>query len=79
MGGPALTEREQEIARLAARGFTARQIADGLHIGVRTVETHLARIYPKLGVTSKQQLISRGAELGLVPAGHHADAFLPAT
>ncbi len=71
LGGPALTAREAEIARLAARGFTARQIGDGLHIGVRTVETHLARIYPKLGVASKQQLISRGAELGLVPFPHH--------
>ncbi len=77
LGGPALTEREGEIAKLAARGLTARQISDGLHIGVRTVETHLARIYPKLGVASKQQLISRGAELGLVPTGHHTDAFLP--
>lgn len=76
-GAPALTEREQEIATLAARGLTARQIADGLHIGVRTVETHLARIYPKLGVTSKQQLISRGGELGLVPRVHESGAFRP--
>jgi len=77
LGGPALTEREKEIARLAARGFTARQIGNGLHIGVRTVETHLARIYPKLGVASKQQLIIRGAELGLVPTGHQSDVSLP--
>ena len=79
LGGPALTEREAEIAKLAARGFTARQIADGLHIGVRTVETHLARIYPKLGVASKQQLISRGTELGLLPTGGDNGAFRPET
>ncbi len=77
LGGHALTGREAEVAELAARGFTARHIADGLHIGVRTVETHLARIYSKLGVASKQQLISRGAELGLVPASHHRNGLLP--
>jgi ATP/maltotriose-dependent transcriptional regulator MalT len=79
LGGPALTEREGEIAKLAARGFTARQIGDGLHIGVRTVETHLARIYPKLGVASKQQLISRGPELGLVPTGRDGVDYRPET
>jgi DNA-binding CsgD family transcriptional regulator len=68
MSGPtSLTKREREVAELAARGYTARQIAGRLHIGTRTVETHLARIYPKLGVTSKQQLIYHGTELGLAP------------
>ena len=59
-----LTEREREIAELAARGFTARSIAERLHIGARTVETHLAHIYPKLGITSKQQLVHRATNLG---------------
>lgn len=65
-GEPALTGRERQIAELAAAGFTARQIGAQLHIGVRTVETHLARVYRKLGVGSKQQLVSRRIELGLV-------------
>ena len=65
LGEPSLTGREREIAELAASGFTARQIGDRLHIGVRTVETHLARVYRKLGVGSKQQLVSRRLELGL--------------
>ena len=65
-GEPSLTGRERQIAELAATGFTARQIGDRLHIGVRTVETHLARVYRKLGVGSKQQLVSRRSELGLV-------------
>lgn len=59
-----LTRRERQVAQLAAGGYTAAQIAARLHIGVRTVETHLARSYPKLGITCKQQLVHRAAELG---------------
>jgi DNA-binding NarL/FixJ family response regulator len=59
-----LTRRERQVAALAAGGYTAAQIATQLHIGVRTVETHLARSYPKLGITCKQQLVHRAAELG---------------
>ncbi|PZS16619.1 MAG: hypothetical protein DLM60_15130 [Pseudonocardiales bacterium] len=66
-GPDSLTRREREVAELAASGYTASQIASRLHIGVRTVETHLARSYTKLGVASKQQLVLRRAELGLAP------------
>jgi DNA-binding CsgD family transcriptional regulator len=52
-----LTAREQQVARLAAQGFTAREIGIELHIGRRTVETHLANAYDKLGVRSKRELI----------------------
>jgi DNA-binding NarL/FixJ family response regulator len=62
-----LTRRERQVIELAACGYTAPQIATRLHIGVRTVESHLARSYPKLGVTSKQQLVHRAAELGFTP------------
>ncbi|HET9257620.1 MAG TPA: AAA family ATPase [Pseudonocardiaceae bacterium] len=60
-----LTLRERQVAELAAAGYTAAQIATRLHIGVRTVETHLARSYRKLGVSRKQQLVHRATELGL--------------
>jgi DNA-binding CsgD family transcriptional regulator len=55
-GPAALTGREREVALLAAAGNTAKQIAARLFIGERTVETHLANAYAKLGVTSKQEL-----------------------
>jgi DNA-binding CsgD family transcriptional regulator len=67
-GPGSLTRRERQVAELAAGGYTALQIATRLHIGVRTVETHLARSYPKLGVTSKQQLVHRAAEFGFTPS-----------
>jgi DNA-binding CsgD family transcriptional regulator/tetratricopeptide (TPR) repeat protein len=62
-----LTRRERQVVELAACGYTAAQIATQLHIGVRTVETHLARSYPKLGITCKQQLIHHAAKLGFTP------------
>lgn len=67
LGPEALTKRERQVVELAAGGYTAAQIAAHLHIGVRTVETHLARSYPKLGITRKQQLVHRAAELGFTP------------
>jgi DNA-binding NarL/FixJ family response regulator len=51
-----LTNREREIALLAADGLTSRVIAERLFVSVRTVENHLARIYTKLGVASRAEL-----------------------
>jgi DNA-binding CsgD family transcriptional regulator/MoxR-like ATPase len=51
-----LTNREREIASLASDGLTSRVIAERLYLSARTVENHLARIYSKLGVTSRAEL-----------------------
>jgi DNA-binding CsgD family transcriptional regulator len=56
-GMESLTTREQQVTRLAAQGYTAREIGSELHIGRRTVETHLVNAYDKLGVRSKRELI----------------------
>ena len=55
-GDETLTPREREIARLLVAGQTARSIADALVISERTVETHVAAVYRKLGVASRQEL-----------------------
>ncbi|HET9847814.1 MAG TPA: helix-turn-helix transcriptional regulator [Candidatus Dormibacteraeota bacterium] len=60
-----LTRREREVIVLAAHGRTASEIADMLHIGERTVETHLANAYPKLGVRSKLELVKQATTLGV--------------
>lgn len=67
-GPAALTQREREVAQLAAQGRAALEIARELFIGERTVESHLARIYAKLGITSKLELVQRAGELGLEPS-----------
>ena len=51
-----LAPREQEVAALVAQGLTNRQIASRLVISEATVETHLARIFRKLGMQSRTQL-----------------------
>jgi len=64
--GPAsLTGREREVARLTAQGFTAAEVGAQLFIGRRTVESHLANCYAKLGVRTKGELIRRAQELEL--------------
>jgi DNA-binding CsgD family transcriptional regulator len=49
--------REREIAMLVAAGLSNRQIADRLVVSVRTVEGHLYRIFAKLDINSRDQLI----------------------
>jgi DNA-binding CsgD family transcriptional regulator len=62
-GVESLTRRELEVAALAAQGYTAGEIGAALHISERTVETHLAHVYGKLGVTSKRSLVRMGGSL----------------
>ena len=54
---PTLTDRERQIARLAAGGVPSRHIAEQLYISTRTVENHLQRVYSKLGVTGRSELL----------------------
>ncbi|MFF3313424.1 LuxR C-terminal-related transcriptional regulator [Streptomyces sp. NPDC002952] len=55
-GTSTLTDRECEVARLAAVGTTSKAIAATLHLSVRTVDNHLQRIYSKLGVATRTEL-----------------------
>ena len=47
-----------EVARLAGRGLSDREIADDLVLSIRTVQSHLASAYRKLGITSLNELAS---------------------
>ena len=66
-GVAALSAREREVATLVASGMRNRDVAAALFLSEKTVESHLARIYDKLGVRSRAALAS-------IVAGEQADA-----
>ena len=77
-GPAALTPRELDVARLAARGHTAAEIGRQLYIGTRTVETHLAHTCAKLGCRSKRELVRFTRELD-PHAGNSVTQSVPTT
>lgn len=61
-----LSGRESEVLRLIALGHTSVEIAARLHLSVRTVETHRARIHRKLGLSSRADLVRYALRRGLL-------------
>ncbi len=59
-----LSPIEAQIAALVARGLSNRRIGDELHLSHRTVEGHLTRIFAKLGVRSRVELVGRAHDAG---------------
>lgn len=53
----ALSEREIDVLRLLAQGFTSKEIADQLQIGVKTVETYKSRATTKLDLRTRAQIV----------------------
>jgi len=64
-----ITDRELEILQHVSEGLTMVSIGRRLGISPRTVESHLARLYRKLGVRTRIQAVSKGAWLGLIDVG----------
>jgi DNA-binding CsgD family transcriptional regulator len=63
---PSLSARECEIARMIAKGYTNKTIALVLEISSWTVDTHIRRIFAKLGVRSRSAMVARLAAVGVV-------------
>lgn len=61
-----LTDRELDVLRLAAKGFTNKAIGVQLSISDRTVQGHLAHIFAKLQANSRTEAVMRGVALGLI-------------
>ena len=62
--GPALTNREAAVARLAAEGLSNGEIAKALFISENTVKTHLAHVLEKLRLASRIELARRWKPVG---------------
>lgn len=65
-GRVSLSPREREIVRLIARGLPNKAIADLLDVSLWTVATHLRRVFGKLGVSSRAEMVARALSAGLL-------------
>jgi DNA-binding NarL/FixJ family response regulator len=62
-----LTDRELDVLRLTARGFTNKAIGVQLGISDRTVQGHLAHVFAKLRAASRTEAVMRAVSLGWIP------------
>ncbi|HAA37269.1 MAG TPA: DNA-binding response regulator [Firmicutes bacterium] len=61
-----LSKRQKEILILVARGFTDKQIAEKIHVSVKTVESHKARIKEKLDIVHRSEFVEYALEHNLL-------------
>jgi DNA-binding CsgD family transcriptional regulator len=66
-GPTSLTDAQRQVADLAAAGGTNREIAEQLFVSIKTVETHLAAVYRKLGISRREELAPALVEAGAEP------------
>lgn len=64
--GEVLSEREREVVRLTAEGYTALQAGDILSLSPKTIETYRHRAMQKLGLTNRAELVSYALRAGLI-------------
>jgi two-component system response regulator NreC len=61
-----LSDRELQVLKLVAEGFSSREIAEQIYISTKTVETYRARFAEKLGLKSRAQIVRYALNLGLL-------------
>jgi DNA-binding NarL/FixJ family response regulator len=61
-----LSERELQVLKLVAEGFSSREIAEQILVGVKTVETYRWRFAEKLGLKSRADIVRYALEVGLL-------------
>jgi DNA-binding NarL/FixJ family response regulator len=61
-----LTQREREVLRLIARGYTYKEIGKRLHLSVKTIETHVSAVLRKLQLSNRHELARWATERRLV-------------
>lgn len=53
-----LSNREMEVFHLLIKGYTNKQISEELYLSIKTIETHRSKIYAKLGLTTRSDLVA---------------------
>lgn len=66
MAGWQLSAREREVLIFVADGYTNREVAEKLHLSVKTVEGYRARVTRKLGARNRRDLVQHARRLGLI-------------
>ncbi|MFI5117774.1 MAG: response regulator [Terriglobales bacterium] len=66
--GNILSEREQQVLKLVAQGYSSQQIAKRIFVSVKTVETYRARIAGKLGLRTRSEVVRYAIRMGLLAA-----------
>ena len=61
-----LSDRELQVLRLVARGYTSTQIAQQIFVGVKTIETYRSRFAEKLGLRTRSDVIRFAVQMGLL-------------
>jgi DNA-binding CsgD family transcriptional regulator len=61
-----LSQREIEVLRLIAQGYTNQEIADKLYISLRTVKYQTTSLYTKLNASGRAHAVAKGREFGLL-------------
>jgi two-component system response regulator NreC len=61
-----LSDRELQVLRLVARGYTSAQIAKQIFVGVKTVETYRSRFAEKLGLRTRSDVVRFAMQMGLL-------------
>lgn len=69
--GEVLSDREREVVRLTAEGYTALQAGDMLSLSPKTIETYRHRAMQKLGLTNRAELVRYALRAGLLGADPH--------
>jgi DNA-binding CsgD family transcriptional regulator len=64
-----LSERETEVCRLTAAGYSNKEVAARLNLSIKTVETYRARAIEKLGLQSRADLVRYAVQCGWLQNG----------
>jgi two-component system response regulator NreC len=64
----ALTDRERNVLRRTAQGYSSSEIGDALGISPKTVDTYRARVMKKLNLSHRSELVSYALDAGLLRA-----------